>query len=71
MTRIRNADGLKRRMKIKTIEMTESEIRNFFAFCRNATTPQLREIIKRERAAGRGEDALIAEMVLEQREQEN
>ena len=47
--------------------MTESEMRNFFAFCRNATTPQLYEIIKRERAAGRGEDALIAEMVLEQR----
>ena len=47
--------------------MTESEIRSFFAFCRNATTPQLYEIIKRERAAGRGEYALIAEMVLEQR----
>jgi hypothetical protein len=52
------------------MKTTESEIRNFFAFCRNATTPQLREIITRERAAGRGEDALIAEIVLDQREME-
>jgi hypothetical protein len=47
--------------------MTETEMRNWQGFCRNATNEQLRNIIKKERDAGRGIEALLAEMVLEQR----
>lgn len=48
--------------------MTETEMREWQGFCRNATPEQLRNIIQKERAAGRGIEALLAEMVLEQRE---
>lgn len=51
--------------------MTETEMRNWQGFCRNATTDQLRNIIKKERDAGRGIEALLAEMVLEQREKQH
>ena len=51
--------------------MTETEMRNWQGFCRNATTDQLRNIIQKERDAGRSIDALIAEMVLEQREKDH
>lgn len=48
--------------------MTETEMREWQRFCRNATTTQLRNIIEKERSAGRSIEALLAEMVLEQRE---
>lgn len=51
--------------------MAETEMRNWQGFCRNATNEQLRNIIQKERDAGRSIEAVLAEMVLEQREKDH
>jgi hypothetical protein len=49
--------------------MTYDEMQEWSAFCQQATTAQLRNIIAKEREAGRKPEALLAEIVLKQRKE--